>query len=304
MGSGRIELGGGDWGPGQLIRNDGGSWQWRPDIAFDSKAYQDQDTWSMRRGEMDLRLRLAARIPVAAGNLRISESGRSRMLAALPATGIIGLITALARRYQLEPRSLDWQETPEPVGYNDTVRAAYEVTIVGPDGRAALRGSLWLSLPRDHAGDIRAIVDLSIDFDAIRPETGTIRTPASVPLELRVAVGELVRFFSCAWQAAMTLPRAAAEEPRQLPPAGAPRLELYIQNRHPETSGGPRTLRTLDMIDLSPFGRTRRSQLIDLEVGITAPQGLTAQDTEELARKAMIRMAEDHAFTAAETARI
>jgi len=176
------------------------------------------------------------------------------------------------------------------------------VTIPGPDGRAALQGSLWLALPHGHAGDIRAIVDLSIDFDAIRPGMGAIQAPATIPLELRVTVGELVRFFSCAWQAAMTLPLAAAEDLRQLPPAGAPRLELYIQNRHPGTSGGPRTLRTLDMVDLSPFGRTRRSQLIDLEVGITAPQGLTPQDTEELARKAMIRMAEDHAFTATETA--
>jgi hypothetical protein len=83
-----------------------------------------------------------------------------------------------------------------------------------------------------------------------------------------------------------------------------PRLELYIQNRRPENSGGPRTLRTLDVVDLSPFGRTRKAQLTDLSAGITAPVGLSAQETEEIVRQAMIRMAEDYGFTAAETATI
>jgi hypothetical protein len=53
------------------------------------------------------------------------------------------------------------------------------------------------------------------------------------------------------------------ERAPELPPAGAPRLELYTQNRHPEFSGGPRTLRTLDLVDLSAFGRTRKTQLGD-----------------------------------------
>ena len=71
--------------------------------------------------------------------------------------------------------------------------------------------------------------------------------------------------------------------------------------RRPENSGSARALRTLDMVDMSAFGRTRRAQLTDLSVGITAPLGLSARETGEIARKAMIRMAEDHSFTAAET---
>ena len=102
----------------------------------------------------------------------------------------------------------------------------------------------------------------------------------------------------------MILPLAAAPDLQRLPPAGAPHLELYIQNRRPENSGSARTLRTLDMVDLSVFGRTRRAQLTDLSVGITAPLGLSAQETGETVGKAIIRMAEDHGFTAAETAGI
>ena len=50
----------------------------------------------------------------------------------------------------------------------------------------------------------------------------------------------------------------------ETPPAGASRLELYIQNRHPEISGGPRVLRTLDLVDLSVFGRTRKAHSDEL----------------------------------------
>ena len=89
-----------------------------------------------------------------------------------------------------------------------------------------------------------------------------------------------------------------------VPPAGAPRLELYIQNRHPEASGGTRVLRTLDLVDLSVFGRTRRTQLGDLSVGVTAPLGLSAEEIGSLVRQALIRMAEDFGFTGAEAAEI
>jgi hypothetical protein len=81
-------------------------------------------------------------------------------------------------------------------------------------------------------------------------------------------------------------------------------MGLYIQNRHPETAGGPRTLRTLDLVDLSIFGTTRRTQLSDLSVGVTAPLGLSADEVDSLVRRALIRMASDFGFNAAESAKI
>jgi hypothetical protein len=89
-----------------------------------------------------------------------------------------------------------------------------------------------------------------------------------------------------------------------MPPAGPPRLELYIQNRHPELSGGPRILRTLDLVGLSVFGRTRKTYLSDLSVGVTTPLGLTAEEIGSLVRQALITMANDFGFTAADTAQL
>jgi hypothetical protein len=192
---------------------------------------------------MDLRLRVAARIPLFAGDLRITGAGRSRMLAALPATGLADVIAGLAARYGLEPGELIWQEIPEPAGYNDALRAAYQLAIAGPDGRTAVHAALWFTSPHGYEA-ARAIVDLSVDFDAVRPGTPA-GTPADVPADLQVTTREVAALFSSGWQATMVLPLAGTEDVLLMQPAGSPRLEFHIQNRRPENNGGHRTLRTL-----------------------------------------------------------
>jgi hypothetical protein len=298
-----IELVGGSWGPGQLYRMADGGWRWRPHIAFDSQAYQDQDTWSSRGEEMDLRLRVAVRIPVLTKDPRITGAGRSRMLTALQGVGKSGMIKSLATRYGLETGELTWEETAEPAGYNDTLRAAYHYEVAGHDGRPALRSSLWLTLPHQYQ-PARAIVDLSVDFDAVSPASHE-GTPASIPVSLKMTPGEIAAFFSWAWQAAMILPLAGIKgDLLDLPPDGPVRAEFYIQNQRPENSGGIRSVRTLDMVDFTVFGPTRRTRIGNMSVGITAPLGLGPEETTGLTRQALIRIAEDHAFTKADTAEI
>ncbi|MGH3276233.1 MAG: hypothetical protein ACRDNZ_18140, partial [Streptosporangiaceae bacterium] len=171
-GGGPVELDGGAWGRGRLVPVASGGWLWQPQIAFDSEACRDQDTGSFRHGEMDLRLRLAARMPLIAEKLRVTGAGRSQMLAELPATGLTGLIAALAKRYRLRPANLTWQETPEPAGINNSRLAAYQLLVPGANGNPALLGSLSFMLPGGRATDVRAIADLYVDFGVIQPDTG------------------------------------------------------------------------------------------------------------------------------------
>jgi hypothetical protein len=112
---GPVELAGGQWGAGRLVPLDSGGWRWQPEIVFDSAASRYQDHWSARRGEMDIRLRLAAGMLLVAEGLRITEAGRERMLAKLPSTGITALITGLAKRYGLESADLVWHRHPAEV---------------------------------------------------------------------------------------------------------------------------------------------------------------------------------------------
>jgi hypothetical protein len=137
----------------------------------------------------------------------------------------------------------------------------------------------------------------------IQPMTEPV-TSAHIAPELRITPGELVSFYTSAWQAATALVLTTGNQAEEVPPAGPSRLELYIQNRHPSGSGGERVLRTEDLVDLSVFGRSRKSQLRDLSVGVTAPLGLSAEEIGSLVRQALKQMASDFGFTAAETAQL
>jgi hypothetical protein len=298
-----IELAGGEWGRGQLIPLASGGWRWQPEFAFDSEACRDQDTWSFRRGEMDLRLRLAAQMQLVAEDLAISGSGRQQMLGELLSTGLTELIADLAKRYGLEAWDLLWQETPEGEGHNNSRFAAYQLIVPGRDGRPALLGSLWLTLPGGRATTVSAIVDMSADFESIQP-TSESTTPAHIAPELRITPGELIAFYTSAWRAATALVLTTGRSSAEIPLAGPTRLELYVQNRHPDGVGGSRVLRTLDLVDLSVFGLTRRTQLGDLSVGVKALLGLSIEEIGSLVRQALRKMAADFGFTDAETAQL
>ena len=97
----------------------------------------------------------------------------------------------------------------------------------------------------------------------------------------------------------MIMPMVATASLLEVPPAGAPRLELHIQNERPETSGKPRALRTFDLVDLSYYGKARTTHYPDLSVGITTPLGLPGEQITVLVYDALARMTEDFGFTGA-----
>jgi hypothetical protein len=294
-GSEEILVAGGSWGPGRLVRAAAGRWAWRPDVAFDSEACRDRDTWAFRDTEMDLRLRAAARIPVAGDGLRVTETGRARMLTAIRGAGINDVLRGLAKRYGLNVDALEWAETPDGVGHNNSRFACYQALVPGADDRPALAAYLWFMLPGSGIGEMSSVADLRVDFDAIEPAPAG---PPQVPARLQITPAELAAFLVQGWRATTAiLPLTVTADPVGIPPAGAPRLELHIQNERPETSGKPRPRRTLDMVDLSDFGHPRRDPHGDMSVGVTAPLGLAEGEITEVVANALIRMTEDFGFT-------
>ena len=130
-GSDYVELAGGRWGPGRLARAGDRGWAWQPEISLDSEAFRDRDAWTGRDGTMDLRLRVAARIPAVTAGLRITDAGRDRMLNTLQHNGLLTMMTRLSARYGLDPRTLTWAESPEPGGRNNPRSAAYQASAAG-----------------------------------------------------------------------------------------------------------------------------------------------------------------------------
>jgi hypothetical protein len=218
------------------------------------------------------------------------------MLAALEPASINDYVRALAARSGLGAGTWMWQETPEPVGRDNSRNASYTPAIIGPGGQQALAGFAWLSLPDHYRYGLLAMVDLRFDFDAIRLSSDPISAPR-IPADLRVVPGEPTGFFAQEWQ--VTTASAAADHNRESsgnPPAGPPRLELYIQNERPEQAGSPRPRQTLEMIDLSEYGQPRTSQVRELAVGMVAPLGLADTERWQLVGQALSRMTEDSGF--------
>jgi len=91
-----VEMVGGSWGCGHMVRQPSGTWRWRPEIRFDSNATSDRTIWTAGIDKMDLRLRLAARIPWLPDGLRVNSAGRRRLEAALTESRATEIIRALA----------------------------------------------------------------------------------------------------------------------------------------------------------------------------------------------------------------
>jgi hypothetical protein len=296
-----VDLAGGAWGRtgrGRLTRKQSGDWLWQPQVAYDNETSADRDWGTSHSDTMDLRLRVAARIPIDADDLRITTLGRERMLEALDHSSLTEVATRLAERYAVDNAAASWQETAEPTGYNDSRFATYHWTTTTTTIGAAVRAELRLILPDGYRNEIISLVDLRIGFPVPGQPTATPAQPAAIPTGLPVTVSELVAFLVQGWHVATAVvPRAAVADPRRLRLAGAPRIGLYIINERPDNGGGSQVRHTLDMVDLSLFGRSRRAQIRDLSIAVTAALGLTDDEVTKLVNEALMRLTEDFGFT-------
>lgn len=297
-----VELAGGTWGRsgrGRLLRPVDEAPIWQVKVVLDSEAIRDRDSSTSLADRRDLRVRVAGRTPLVIEDWRITDPGRDRMLAAIEHTGIATIIQRLASRYGLGNSEPGWQELDERDGPNNSRFASYHLTISSDDGRPAVSVFLWFALPNGLQNELRCVVDLRIDFSAIQPKEPT-SGPPDIPDDLRITEPELVEFFACAWQVAtVVLPLAATTQQLiQVQPAGAPRLELYIQSERSQMGGSDRTVRPIDMVDLSRFGTPRSGHARDLSAGITTPLGLPKAQILTLIEEALNRMTTDAGFSA------
>jgi hypothetical protein len=290
-----VELAGGRWGPekrGRLLRSPSGTVLWQPELAFDSEASKDRDAWSSPFDQWDLRIRVAARIPLSAKVWRIS--GRARMLAAVDATGMAAVLSTLADQYSLRIPNDSWQEMDGSDGLNNSRFAAYHITVATADGRPALALCLRLALPTGRGIEVHTAVDLRVNFSAFsKPAESSDDVPAVRPLKFE----DLTNFFVRAWPTAtVALLLAAVENPLAVPPAGAPRLEFHIGNEDLGHSDRRPTIPILDMVDLSPVGSPRGTGPSALSVGVTTPLGLSVNEIRKAVDSALVWMVEDAGF--------
>jgi hypothetical protein len=287
----KVTLGGGQWGPGELVRDENGFWRWQSQLGFSFQA-REQDRWTSRSEFMDLRLRCAARLLWQNTGLTIDTAGRKRLRSALTTDPVVNLVNALATRLGLADRVHGWERTPPDEGPNDQRFASYRCRIAGESGRTAL--GLWarFQLPDGLQPTIVTLIDLRIDFTAL-PTLAPGSNSSAIP---RLDLDDLRGFFSAAWTTANDhLPLAASADPREQKPAGPAITELHIEAEHAfgPADGHPRSLP--DLLDLTAFGEPTRDSLPRMSVAVTAPP-MTPCQIDDVVSDALRHMAAGFGF--------
>jgi hypothetical protein len=155
-------------------------------------------------------------------------------------------------------------------------------------------------MPQHTFSTVAAIVDLEAEFDGFQSRPSRSDTPATS----RLSLTEVVEFFTRAWTIAFDiLPLALHDGLVDVNMAGRPRVSLHLISERPPNSGGDRTFRLTDLVDLSPFGTSNKQRLSQLAIAVLGRGQLPEPDARDVLRHALSRLAEDAGFDRADLVR-
>lgn len=294
-----IDLTGGTWGKGRLVRQDEQSpWRWEPTVKTSFDCSRGRNHWIVGPENWHLRIRAYAELPwIASTEPTVGKAGRARLLAALRYCELTACLEQLSvrRGAPLLPRS--WERARDPHSRQTNTAAHYECVVAGPDDSArAITARLRLQCPVGMQHTVAACAEIQFDFG---PWRDALRAAGAPPMsfdDMRITVEELLDLLPSCWHAAAQIaPLAAHANPSLLPLAGPPVVEFYVQS--PFMQGDPnQNLDLPNFADLSVFGEQSREDLPELSLSLTAPVDLDQPKRRAVARRMLLEMAHGFGF--------
>ncbi len=295
-----IRTEGGSWGRGELRRIGDEKWKWVADLAFDPNIAGNAETGVDSQARLDLRLRLAAQIPLTLNEPRLTAAGRRRLTAELAKPGATAMITELAADRVEVPNELIWRPRTDQNARNDSWGASYECTVDAADGKPAVRGRLQMIMPNLMTTYVTCLIDVEVDFDRCQ----TVPCKPNTPVSRRLSHREIADFFVGAWQVAFDVaPLALYNQSGDIDPGDRPRADFYVINERPENRGDDRTFRFGDLFDMDAFGITTKSYLYRLAIGVVGRSSLPEHEARDVVQRALIRATEDAGYDGADLVR-
>jgi hypothetical protein len=258
-----VELDGGTWKAGVLLRDPEPRWHPKPRLSMDARqAFQLPVA-----GPADLTVRAIATLPWQLDDdLEITRLTRKLIETALPQAEITAQIPILSRRRGLPLSWLRWERASGP-HVRQTGRDARYDQEAGESMRAVAR----IMLPNS----LTSAITVAVEFQANLP----------------ITANEVVELWTAAWDtAAVVVPRALVPDPANAALLAPPTVELQVK-----TDG---TL--TDVVDLSVFGKPEGRPGPQGAVTVVAPIGLGRTERRAWATKALTRLARDWGFVEAE----
>jgi hypothetical protein len=290
-----VELAGGLWGPGHLVRPDLGSgWHWEQAAGFSFDGTREGRNFTGGLQVPQLRIRAVATIPWAVTGLQVTPAALRELAGTLPSSDLATATAQLPNRRGAQLLTPTWQAGQTRRSLNLGSLACH---ITAPDGRPACTTEVIVSLPNASTSSVVTIAELRLeDTSAWRDALHAAGAASLNDDQLRLSIGEVHAFLAAAWHTvAEVLPAVLAEDPETLPYAWPPVAELRLSAEHPhDQTANHRYLP--DLIDLSAFGTTDRCPLAEMSVTITGPLRLSPGDRQYRTRQALAYMAQGFGF--------
>ncbi|MEU7906341.1 hypothetical protein [Actinoplanes sp. NPDC049118] len=279
----RIELDGGEWGPGFLTRaSQDEPWSWDPvprlDFRLSHNTRWTGPDWA------DLRVRAVVSLPWRMSSIEpeISKARRLALQNALADSEFSTVFPVLSMHRGARLAQPTWEVARGNDTYQSDRGTHLRALLRAPDGSNALSGEVMVQLPDGmHLSSVVGGVELRINFAVWRDalvHAGAVLDPAT---QLRLSLLEVLEILASAWGTAATvIPRAAADDPSRMPLARPPWVEMHLQSRSPIVIGGAATnLGLTDVIDLSALGEpTREGHRQETGMRFFAPLSIARPD--------------------------
>lgn len=287
----RVDLTGGAWGDGRLVRDAlAQPWHWKPEPAFSMHPIPEAASWDRDSAGERLRLRVVSVLPLANdGELAATAESRAALLTQLSSGGLARYLVELSASRGAELGPGPWRKGPNR---NAPDWVSYSCDLLAPDGRTVLFLHVFMQLGKHASADIEAWVELEVrDLDAwehaIDDAGGTPRT------DLRISPPEVAEFLAIAWHTAAVLLPAAAST--QLPTryTRPPGTQLILATDRQAAGEYPPLAR---YVDLRPLADGAREHIERMTIAVTAAPSADLDATARLTRQALTEMAQRYEF--------
>ncbi|MEU9700166.1 ATP-binding protein [Streptomyces sp. NPDC047981] len=286
----RVDLDGGRWGRGQLVRTaDGSGWRWEPRQPPSFEVTRGSRNWTSG-SEPSLRVRATVTLPWADLSGAVISPARRRELAdMLPFSPLAGVASILTERRGLSWRASSWEPGPHR---NASDAVSYSSSFAGAAGRHVLAANVMAVLPTQLDPAAVACAELCVDLPSWRE---AVSSGGGTGREERLSWEEVEAAFQAAWETASDhAARVLVDDPAAMRWADVPAVELGISAGQGH-DGAPQ-MPLDDVVDLAPLGATDRRPLTRMSVTLRTGVLLSPAARKRLLREALDRMLHGFGF--------
>jgi hypothetical protein len=287
----RVDLNGGRWGAGRLVRSQTGGWRWEPAVNFSFEQTRSARWWTSQVPPPQLRLRALVTLPWSdASGLEITRARRQDLERHLPHSVLAGAVTVLSRRRGGDLPAARWSASPDD---NSLHAASYRSVVAAPDGRPAVTAAAMIARPGVTDSAVVSCAEvLGEDAAAWTAALGGHRG-------VRLRFEEVQNVLFHAWETAATLLPAVFGDSSVRHWTAPPTTELRLSVERHDDSGVTPALSSF--VDFEPLGPGGRDSLREMAVTITAEPSMPRDERQEVMRRAVAHMAQAFGYVQAET---